>query len=240
MALELGCGVGHGVRHLLAKGFHVVAIDGEPEAIEIVRCPDVEPAAERTVGAGRRFEGFAHDADAGVPVFFRRDDQGRPRSDEGKYAVVVDGQAAFIADEEAEPWDQPMQVRVVANPLGVIGLGTEAEGVHATDGDDAAGAGIESGGHQADLRTEGVAQKVDAPGVDDIERQQGVEGGARVGDHSAHERPARIALIELPGVEDARPESDLIEGQDGEAAFDQVLEIGAALKRIVAAAGRPG
>ncbi|MFN8220515.1 MAG: methyltransferase domain-containing protein [Fimbriimonadales bacterium] len=37
VALELGCGVGHGVRHLLEKGFHVVAIDGEPEAIEIVR-----------------------------------------------------------------------------------------------------------------------------------------------------------------------------------------------------------
>ena len=34
VALELGCGVGHGVLHLVEKGLKVIAVDQEPEALE--------------------------------------------------------------------------------------------------------------------------------------------------------------------------------------------------------------
>jgi tellurite methyltransferase len=45
-ALELGCGVGHGVLHLVEKGFHVTAVDAEEEAVELLRSrlPDGSPA----------------------------------------------------------------------------------------------------------------------------------------------------------------------------------------------------
>ena len=45
-ALELGCGVGHGVLHLVEKGFHVTAVDAEHEAIDLLRSrlPDGSPA----------------------------------------------------------------------------------------------------------------------------------------------------------------------------------------------------
>lgn len=36
-AIELGCGVGHGVQFLLDQGFSVTAVDGEPEAVDIAR-----------------------------------------------------------------------------------------------------------------------------------------------------------------------------------------------------------
>lgn len=36
VALELGCGVGHGVRWFLEKGFSVIANDGDEEALQIV------------------------------------------------------------------------------------------------------------------------------------------------------------------------------------------------------------
>lgn len=36
-ALELGCGVGQGVVHLVEKGFHVTAVDAEQEALDILR-----------------------------------------------------------------------------------------------------------------------------------------------------------------------------------------------------------
>jgi len=43
-ALELGAGVGTGVRHLLERGLTVTAVDAEPEAIRHLRqrCPDAE------------------------------------------------------------------------------------------------------------------------------------------------------------------------------------------------------
>lgn len=37
LAVELGCGVGHGVEFLLNHGFAVLAVDAEPEAIEIAQ-----------------------------------------------------------------------------------------------------------------------------------------------------------------------------------------------------------
>lgn len=37
LALDLGCGVGHGVIHLLDKGLRVEAVDGEEEALRILR-----------------------------------------------------------------------------------------------------------------------------------------------------------------------------------------------------------
>ncbi len=37
VALELGCGTGAGVAHLLEKGLKVLAVDQEPEALEITR-----------------------------------------------------------------------------------------------------------------------------------------------------------------------------------------------------------
>ncbi|MEA2552419.1 MAG: tellurite methyltransferase [Fimbriimonadaceae bacterium] len=45
-ALELGCGVGQGVVHLLEKGLHVTAVDAEDEALAILRSrlPNGAPA----------------------------------------------------------------------------------------------------------------------------------------------------------------------------------------------------
>lgn len=45
-ALELGCGVGQGVVHLLEKGFHVTAVDAEEEALALLRSrlPNGAPA----------------------------------------------------------------------------------------------------------------------------------------------------------------------------------------------------
>ena len=45
-ALELGCGVGQGVVHLLEKGFHVTAVDAEEEALALLksRLPSGAPA----------------------------------------------------------------------------------------------------------------------------------------------------------------------------------------------------
>lgn len=37
IALELGCGAGNGVSHLIAKGLKVIAVDQEPEALELTR-----------------------------------------------------------------------------------------------------------------------------------------------------------------------------------------------------------
>lgn len=45
LAVELGCGVGHGVLHLLEKGFRVFANDADPEAIAITRSR-LPPGAE--------------------------------------------------------------------------------------------------------------------------------------------------------------------------------------------------
>lgn len=48
-ALELGCGVGHGVLHLLEKGFHVTAVDAEEEAVAILRSRLPNGAAAKVV-----------------------------------------------------------------------------------------------------------------------------------------------------------------------------------------------
>lgn len=48
-ALELGCGVGHGVLHLLEKGYRVTAVDAEEEALAILRSRLPNGAPARTV-----------------------------------------------------------------------------------------------------------------------------------------------------------------------------------------------
>lgn len=48
-ALELGCGVGHGVLHLLEKGFHVTAVDAEEEALALLRARLPDGASAKVV-----------------------------------------------------------------------------------------------------------------------------------------------------------------------------------------------
>ncbi|HWG55826.1 MAG TPA: class I SAM-dependent methyltransferase [Gaiellaceae bacterium] len=47
VAVDLGCGAGRDTHELLRRGWHVLAIDGEPQAIELLRA---HPEAEAAVG----------------------------------------------------------------------------------------------------------------------------------------------------------------------------------------------
>ena len=70
-ALELGAGVGHGAVFLQGKGFHVTAIDAEPEAVAILRSrlSDAEIIESRFEDI-QLAEGLYDVAVAGFSLFF--------------------------------------------------------------------------------------------------------------------------------------------------------------------------
>jgi SAM-dependent methyltransferase len=76
VALELGCGAGSGVLHLLDKGLKVLAVDQEPEALEITRFRLPEGAEVHLVKA--QFQDLGLDPEsldlvfAGFSLFFLR------------------------------------------------------------------------------------------------------------------------------------------------------------------------
>jgi tellurite methyltransferase len=63
-AVDLGCGTGQDTAELLRRGWTVLAIDAEAEAIRRLRARDLEDAAERLTTEVARFEdAHWHDAD---------------------------------------------------------------------------------------------------------------------------------------------------------------------------------
>ena len=76
VALELGCGVGAGVVHLVEKGLKVIAVDQEPEALEITRERLPEGADVHLLRAQIQDVGLEPDsfdiAVAGFSLFFLR------------------------------------------------------------------------------------------------------------------------------------------------------------------------
>jgi len=70
VALDLGCGVGSATIHLLEKGLKVVAIDQEPEALEITRSRLPPEAAAHLLKAQFQDVGFDSDSLDVVAAFF--------------------------------------------------------------------------------------------------------------------------------------------------------------------------
>jgi tellurite methyltransferase len=77
IALELGCGVGHSVAHLAEKGLKVIAVDQEPEALELTK--KRLPAGAEVTLVKSQFQDLGLDAAsldlvvAGFSLFFLRD-----------------------------------------------------------------------------------------------------------------------------------------------------------------------
>ncbi|HTQ11747.1 MAG TPA: class I SAM-dependent methyltransferase [Fimbriimonadaceae bacterium] len=70
VALDLGCGAGEGTLHLLEMGLSVIAVDQEPEALEILRERLPEAAKAHLVKAQFQDIGFDPDSLDVVVAFF--------------------------------------------------------------------------------------------------------------------------------------------------------------------------
>lgn len=133
-----------------------------------------------------------------------------------------------------------MQMGVVADAFDAAVRRGRAEDVKAGDDGQRFDSRVKGSSEEGDFAAEAVAEQGDLRGIDLRMLCHRVDGGAGIGDHFAHQRPAGIAGVEVLRFENTSAETDLIEGEDGEAALDEAGDRGALVKAESVTGGGPG
>src|SRR5262245_21335711 len=225
----------------LCEPVEYLLLEVSRKAVEVVWGLQLESlfVAKHVVYACRSLHLPAHVIDPRVPITGGGDDERGLRCEEGHQFVIVEWHAVLVAYEEAEHWNQSVQMRVVPYALGALIGCAQPQGIDAANSYYTGDCVVERGAYQANLCAERVTKQIDPSGIHHAEGTDRIDSSARIGHHLAHQRPVRVPLIELPCIQHAGAEADLIECEDDEAAAHQRGQSRPPLQRVVRAGGRP-